>query len=424
MKHGLLLFLSVANVLLSAGLQFVPLAFFGASLTVDIFVAAMMLPGVITSISAVVVTYSLVPQLAGIDPDTQGGLTRRAFVAVAAYLGVPTLALIALAPVWVPWTVPGFSLEATSSTVALARVSLTASLVAVFGLVLSARMQANSQFILNALAAVVSAAVAAVIAVATIGRFGIVAAAWSLVARSAIQLAVAWALHPPRIGRTATRELVLGRTALPLLASSSVSKLEPIVDRSLLSTAPPGVLTLFYLAQQIYGAMSQVAAGSILAHVLTRFSTEARQHDGTPPWHSLLRELTRATIVAVGFGLLLAAAVLIGTWLFDQYCRNCVSFLTASDLARLGVLLLALGGVWVFGLHGMVLSSYFYARGDTMTPSVVAVAGFVVAIALKIAGFRLGGAVGLAIATSLYFFSTSAAMFALIVLRRRGESRA
>lgn len=422
MRHGLLLFLSVANVLLSAGLQFVPLAFFGASQTVDIFVAAMMLPGVITSISAVVVTYSLVPQLAGIDADAQGGLIRRALVAVTLYLGAPTLVLIAVAPAWVPWTVPGFTAEAAASTVDLARVCLTASLVAVFGLVLSARMQANSKFVLNALAAVAAAGVAAIFAIVTIGRFGILAAAWSLVLRSVLQLAVAWSLHPPRIGRP-TRPLVLGRTALPLLASSSVSKLEPIVDRSLLSTAPPGALTLFYLAQQIYGALSQVAAGSLLAHVLTRFSTEARQHDGTPPWRSLTRELKRATFVAIGFGFALASAFLLGRLMLEQFCQQCLAVLNASDLSELGTLLVALTGVWVFGLHGMVLSSYFYARGDTVTPSIVAVAGFGVAIVFKLAGFRLGGAVGLAAASSLYFFSTSAAMFLLILLRRHGGAR-
>jgi len=53
--------------------------------------------------------------------------------------------------------------------------------------------------------------------------------------------------------------------------------------------------------------------------------------------------------------------------------------------------MVALVGVWVFGLTGLVLSSSFYARGDTLTPSIVAVAGFVVAIAIKLAGFSIAG---------------------------------
>lgn len=424
MKHGLLLGLSVANVLLSAGLQFVPLVFFGAGLTVDTFVAALMLPSVLTSISAVVVTYSLVPQFAGLDAIAQGALSRRAFISVTAFLGVPTITLIVFASIWVPWTVPGFQAEETMVTVDLARVALASSLFGVYALVLSARMQANSAFVLNALAASLSAGVAAVAAVVAIGQFGIMAAAWSLVLKSGLQLALTWALDPPRLGARSTRVLVLGRTAAPLLVSSSISKLEPLVDRSLLTSAPPGLLTLFYLAQQIYGALSQVAAGSVLAHVLTRFSTQARAESGAPPWQSLTRELWRAALVAVASWILLAGAILLGALLFGRVCSSCMSFMTGSELKQLGVLMAALGGVWFFGLQGTVLSSFFYAQGDTLTPSIVAVAGFIVAVGMKVAGFKFGGAVGLAVANSIYFFATSAGMYMLLLFRQRGRRHA
>jgi peptidoglycan biosynthesis protein MviN/MurJ (putative lipid II flippase) len=424
MKQGLLFGLSVANVLLSAGLQFVPLVFFGAGLTVDTFVAALMVPSVLTSISAVVVTYALVPQFAGLDASAQGGLARRAFFSVSAFLGVPMIVLIVFAWLWVPWTVPGFAAEEMTATVDLARVSLASSLVGAYALVLSARMQANSEFVLNALAAALSAGVAAGVAVVAIGQFGIMAAAWSLVLKSGLQLVLTWMLDPPRLGEQSTRKLVLGRTAAPLLASSSISKLEPLVDRSLLTSAPPGLLTLFYLAQQIYGALSQVAAGSLLAHVLPRFSTQARERGGGPPWQSLTRELRRAALVAVAFWILLAGAVLLGALSIGRLCPSCMSLMTGSEFRELGVLMAALGGVWFFGLQGTVLASFFYAQGDTMTPSVVAVAGFVAAVGIKVAGFSLGGAVGLAVANSLYFFSTSAGMFALLLFRHRAKRHA
>jgi putative peptidoglycan lipid II flippase len=424
MKQGLLLGLSAANVLLTAGLQFVPLVFFGAGLTVDTFVAALMVPSVLTAISAVVLTYSLVPQFAGLDAGSQGALTRRAFISVTSFFCVPTVVLIAFASLWVPWTVPGFPPDEIRVTVDLARVTLASSLVGVYALVLSARMQANSKFVSNALAAALSAGAAAAVAVVTIGQFGVMAAAWSLVLKSVLQLGLIWTFDPPGLGRQSTRPLVLARTAAPLLVSSSISKLEPLVDRSLLTSAPPGLLTLFYLAQQIYGALNQVAAGSVLAHVLPRFSTQARAENGAPPWQSLTRELQRAALVAVASWGLLGGAILLGALLIRPFCPSCASFLTATQLEDLGILMVGLGGVWFFGLQGIVLSSFFYAQGDTMTPSTVAIAGFIGAVGMKVAGFKLGGAIGLAIANSVYFFSTSAAMLLLLYWRHRRSGHA
>jgi len=41
--------------------------------------------------------------------------------------------------------------------------------------------------------------------------------------------------------------------------------------------------------------------------------------------------------------------------------------------------------------------------GDTRTPARIAIVGFTVAILLKVAGFRLAGVAGVAIAASLYY---------------------
>jgi putative peptidoglycan lipid II flippase len=319
--------------------------------------------------------------------------------------------------VWVPWTVPGFPTRQVVETIEIARVVLAASLAGVYALVLAARMQANSEFALNALAAVLAAGVATVFAVMAIGRFGIVAAAWSLVLKSILQFTIAWLLRPPLIRERYAGDVVLGRRAGPLLASASISKLEPLVDRSLLTTAPPGFLTLFYLAQQVYGAMSQVVAGSLLAHVLTRFSDESRGTNGKPRWSTVRQELIRAALIGAGFWLLLVGSMLVAALLVDSLCPRCSAFLGRPDLENLARLGAALGGVWFFGLQGSVLASFFYSQGDTKTPSLVAIVGFVTAVGLKVAGFRIAGPLGLAIASSVYFFSTSAAMFVIVRLR-------
>lgn len=414
MTQAVLFLLSISNVVLSAGLQFIPLLFFGAGADVDTFVAALTVPGVITSVSAVVVTYTLVPQFANMDDKTQRGLLWRAMFSVTLFLALPSAILIASAHLWVPWSVPGFAPAQVAATVELARVSIIGSLVGVYALVVSARLQANGRFVANASVAAISAAVAIAFAAMLIGPFGIVVAAWSLVLRAALQTGLTWAIDPPTFAHL-DRQAGVARRAAPLLVGSAVSKLEPLVDRALLTSSPPGVLTLFYFAQQIFGALSQVANGSFLAHVLMRLSRQSRTEEPAKVWKTARREVARS---AVGGLVFLAGSVLVVA--SARHLPGAHAYVDRIDAATLLTLMVALSGVLIFGLVGTVLSSCYYARGDTVTPSIVAVAGFAGAIVLKILGFRLFGAVGLALANSLYFCATSAAMF--LLLRRRAAT--
>jgi len=186
------------------------------------------------------------------------------------------------------------------------------------------------------------------------------------------------------------------------------------VDRALLTNSPPGVLTLFYLAQQVFGALSQVASGSFLAHVLTRMSQRAQTDGPSSVWRSARPELVRS--VVGGLGLLAVSLFVVAS---APHLPGIDPYVERIDVATLLTLMLALSGVLIFGLTGAVLSSCFYARGDTITPSIVAVVGFAGAIGLKVVGFGLSGALGLALANSLYFFATSAAMF---LMHRRQEA--
>jgi putative peptidoglycan lipid II flippase len=90
---------------------------------------------------------------------------------------------------------------------------------------------------------------------------------------------------------------------------------------------------------------------------------------------------------------------------------------TPVAIEHLWWLLLLLSGVWVGGAAGQILSTSFYAQGDTRTPTLVGVAGFSVAIVLKVVAFRRYGIEGLAVAASLYYLLNAAVL--LICLRRR-----
>jgi peptidoglycan biosynthesis protein MviN/MurJ (putative lipid II flippase) len=92
---------------------------------------------------------------------------------------------------------------------------------------------------------------------------------------------------------------------------------------------------------------------------------------------------------------------------------------TEHNVTQLWAILLCLGGVYIGGAIGQILSSSFYAMADTVTPTKIGAVGFTVGIALKISGFFLFGLLGIAFGASLHYFLTAAALYFFLERRRR-----
>jgi len=410
-----LVVLSVANVVLSAGLLILPIGYLGATAEVDVFVAAMMVPNVVTAIGAVVITYVLVPPLATAAPEIRRSLLRRAYAATGWYLCLPVAALWSAASAWVPHASPGFGAAQVEATVALSRLTLPAAVVGLFAMIHSADYQARMAFLGNMAIATGAAALGLGVGAALIGRIGVWAVAVGLLARAGGQLAMLLAFRA-RGGETgpAGRSPSLEKRAVPILLSASLSKTEPLIDRGLLSSAPVGSLATYTLTQQIYGACSQVLASSVLAHVLPKLSTMTRSGERK---RLVARESWRIAVLSVATTLLLVAGVQI---VQAGPLRALVG--QKVDLQALTVQLFALFGMWAFGLHGQLVSGYFYSKGDTSTPSWIGAVGFAAAVPLKVFAFRSFGMVGLGVATSLYLAANALAMSLVIWREEDRES--
>jgi putative peptidoglycan lipid II flippase len=93
-----------------------------------------------------------------------------------------------------------------------------------------------------------------------------------------------------------------------------------------------------------------------------------------------------------------------------------------EEIRQFWWLLVALVGMWVGGAAGQIISSAYYAQGDTRTPMLIGAATFTIAIALKLGGFYAFGIWGLAAATSLYYIGSMGLQWAVLERRLRGRT--
>jgi putative peptidoglycan lipid II flippase len=77
--------------------------------------------------------------------------------------------------------------------------------------------------------------------------------------------------------------------------------------------------------------------------------------------------------------------------------------ITSENVHMLWWILVALAGVMVGGACGQVISTAFYAIGDTRTPTMLFITTYTIYIPTKIVVFLRYGVIGLSVVTSLHF---------------------
>jgi peptidoglycan biosynthesis protein MviN/MurJ (putative lipid II flippase) len=186
----------------------------------------------------------------------------------------------------------------------------------------------------------------------------------------------------------------------PLLLGTVYYKTDPLVDRFLLSSAGSGSLSLYYLAQQIYGAVSQVLNKAIAAPLVPVLSMLHKAGDRNGFRRAYHRKLLAVAIISIA-GLL--ALVLIGQGILALLVGH--GNISASNITQLWWIMIWLGGMFVGGVMGQIASSSFYACGDTITPTRMSMLTYTAYIPSKLVAFYFWGVGGLAIATSVYYIT-------------------
>lgn len=392
--------IAAGNIILTFLYQVFILAAFGPDRSTDALYAGMAIPQLFLSVVSGTLLYILVPILTVKD---DASMTKEAWsfmLGIFILFSALALLLYIFAPLWVPWTVPGFDTAAHQLTVRLARIQLAGMAFTAASAVLTSVYHARHQFVWAESSSVIASAFGLLFLIFGVARWGIDAAAWAFVVRALIQAI----LLMPGMGRFASPEWrsesikEAWRRLFPLLLGTTYYRTDQLLDRLLSSMAPAGQLTLLHFAHQIYVAANTVVGKAIASPILPVLSKLALNQK----WLSFKQLSGRRIIwmfwstVAVFLCILLADNTVYMPFL--NYGK-----LGVAEIAFLRWLLICLGGVWVGGVLGQILSTAFYAHGDTKTPTKIGAAGYSIGIALKIAGFYCFGVLGIALGTTIYY---------------------
>jgi putative peptidoglycan lipid II flippase len=408
--------LSVCNLLLQFVQMVLTITQLGPGTETDALYAGMVVPQFMLVVIGGSLSQVLVPLLAAEKPgdrdhDAWGFLS---ITTVFLFLGAALLAL--LAPFWVPVLFPGFSHQTRELTIKLTRIQLVGMVLNTSVSVTWSVCQAKRRFFYAEGSLVIAAVVATVFLFFALPRSGVQAAAWVPAITAAVQTLILFPVmgrpRSPRWNSPAINEA--GRRLKPLLLGTTYYKTDPLIDRLLASMGTPGGLSLFHISQQMYGAGNQVLNKAIAVPMVPQLAELAVLRS----WRSFAA-VYRARLGAVTA--LAMAGYLIVLLLGERILRVLIGHggVTFDNVKTLWWILVMLGGFLVGGAMGQVLSSAFYARGDTATPTRIGMIGFTIGIVLKVLGFLQAGIQGLAFGATLYLLLNAGLMFRSMELRLR-----
>jgi len=410
--------LAGVNILLAFFYQWYVLTVFGPGLKTDALFAGMVVPQLLLAVVTGSLTQVLVPLLTIEEESNFQKEGWNFFQGIGLIFGLIAVFFYVTAATWVPWTVPGFNLETKLLTISLVRIQLVGMVFMALNGVAWSAYHARQKFVWAEMSPVLGTMAGFAFLIWGLPRFGIIIAAWAMVLRAVIQTI----LLLPGLGgyrapdwRTNTvREA--WRRLYPLLLGTTYYKTGDLVDRFLASMAPVGQLSLLHFANQIYLAGNLILSKALAAPMVPLLAKKASEKK----WLSFQKISqnrffwTLVLTVAVFICILFSGAPVL-SFLFGH------GQFTIDEVLTLRWLLVALVGVWVGGALGQILSSSFYAKGNTRTPTKIGIFGFTVGLGLKVVGFLYWGVLGIAAGTSLYYLLN--AFLLKLALKQRLKKR-
>lgn len=392
--------LSAVNIGISFLFQWYVLIQLGPGVETDALFAGMTIPQLVLAVISGSLMHVLVPLLAGESEERLRHDAWGFFTLIGGLFGVLAALLYAAAPWWVPLTVPGFDEAGQMLTIELTRIQLIGMVFAAVNGVQWAAYHARQRFLWAEFTPILASVFALLLLIWALPRFGVSAAAWIGVLRMGVQTL----LLSPGMGIPVRPDLrgaaiqQAWQRIKPLLLGTAYYKTDPLVDRFLLSTASSGSLSLYYLAQQIYSAASQVLNKAIAVPLVPVLSMLHKAGDKSGFRRAYHRKLLQVAAISLA-GLLVIG--FFGQAILDLLVGH--GNVSADNVADLWWIMIWLGGMFVGSAMGQISSSSFYALGDTTTPTRLGIYSYTFYIPAKLALFYYFGVFGLALVTSMFF---------------------
>lgn len=392
--------LSSANIGIAFLFQWYVLVQLGAGVETDAFFAGMTIPQLVLVVISGSLMHVLVPLLSGESKDRLRHDAWGFLVLIGGTFGSLAVLLYVAAPWWVPLTVPGFDDAGKALTVELTRIQLISMVFAAMNGVQWAAYVARQKLVWAEFTPILANASALLLLIWALPRFGVIAAAWIGTLRAGLHtLLLAPGMgYPVRPDLKSAAIQEAWKRIKPLLLGTAYYKTDSLVDRFLLSMSAAGSLSLYYLAQQIYGAARQVLNKAIAVPLVPVLSKLHKTGDAEGFQHTYYQKLLH--VGAISLTGLLALALSGQAFLALLVGHGNVS---ANNVAQLWWIMIWLGGVFGGGAMAQISSSSFYALGDTSTPTRLGIYSYTLYIPIKIALFYYFGVMGLALSTSMFF---------------------
>lgn len=392
--------ISAVNIGISFLFQWYVLTRLGPGIETDALFAGMTLPQLVLTVISSSLMHVLVPLLAGENEDKQRHDAWAFLVLIGGLFGVLATILYVSAPWWISLTLPGFSSVGKALTVELTRIQLVGMVFSAINGVQWAAYHARQKFIRAEITPVLSSTVGLVLLMWALPRYGVIAAAWI----STLRMGMQTLLLVPGMGspvwpdlHTATIAAAWNRIK-PLLLGTAYYKTDPLIDRFMLSTASTGSLTLYYFAQQIYGALNQIINKAIAAPLVPVFAMYHKAGDTENFWSLFNRKLMQMVVVGI---LGVCVLVFLGKPLLSLLVGH--GHFKTGNIKPLWTIMILMSGQFIISNIGVVMTSMFYSIGDTRSPTLSGAVAYTLGIPVKVLMFFMFGINGLAIGVSIYF---------------------
>lgn len=380
----------------------------GAGINTDVFFSGIAIPQLFLNVITGTLTYVMIPafsKLAGRE------LLKEAwnfFHLIAAVFVILIAILYLTSPYWVRYIYPGFTAADLKITLQIFHIQLPGIFFSSLISVLWALNNSQLKFVKVETTSLITNVIFFILIYIALPKYGVIFASWLLVFKSFFQLLLLISCMG-RYSRFNRNSVVLKSCIIrvrPLILGSFYYKSDQIIDKFLLSTAPIGILTLFNVTQQVYGAGSSIISRCVVSTIIPVMATSTKFYQ---VYVERMKLLLLFTVLPFLIGVIIGC---INTKFLMPYLG-----FNPGQISKLWMLLILSSGFWFGSALGGLSSAAFYSQNDTKTPTRISIVTFTLYIPLKFLAFKYYGVYGLSICMSGYFICNF--LIQHLILRKR-----